>query len=408
MMAVGVVEIAVGVGVLAGRARLFGWVAAGWLLAIAVNLLTTGRYLDVAARDVALAVSRVRARAARARSHEPRRRPARPPTRTPRRSTPRARPAPAARRPPSASPPVTPPPGRGLLRAMKGPAEQGTFLVAERKARIDEVVAERTRTLTVVMEAFCDPQNVNAVLRTCEAFGVQELHVVEGPMKAWDRNKKISQNADKWLDVHRWRSSADCLGHLRAQGFAIYATHLGGGTRALGELSFAGKVALVFGNERRGVSDEAVRAPGRDVRHPDARLRAVLQRLGRRGDHPREGGRAARGRARPARRPPGGGGGRAARALLPARGEAARADREGGRGRGPAGRGAHRPPTEPPGRGQARAQRSQKPARSGGSGVSSRTRSPVRGCGSSRRQAWSAWRGEPQERRGRRRSARAG
>lgn len=57
MAIVGVVEIAVGLGVLVGRARLFGWVAAGWLLAIAVNLLLTGRYLDVAARDVALAVA---------------------------------------------------------------------------------------------------------------------------------------------------------------------------------------------------------------------------------------------------------------------------------------------------------------------------------------------------------------
>jgi tRNA (guanosine-2'-O-)-methyltransferase len=133
------------------------------------------------------------------------------------------------------------------------------YLVPERKARIDEVVASRTRTLTVVMEAFCDPQNVNAVLRTCEAFGIQELHAIEGPLKPYDRNKKISQNADKWLDVRRWRSTADCLAHLRAEGFAIYVTHLGPGSRPLAELSFAGKAALVFGNESRGVSDEALR-----------------------------------------------------------------------------------------------------------------------------------------------------
>jgi tRNA (guanosine-2'-O-)-methyltransferase len=132
------------------------------------------------------------------------------------------------------------------------------FLGPERKARIDEVVANRTRTLTVVMEAFCDPQNVNAVVRTCEAFGIQELHVVEGPMKPWDRNKKISQNADKWVDVRRWRSTGECLAHLEAEGFAIYVTHLGPRARPLGELSFAGKVALVFGNESRGVSDEAL------------------------------------------------------------------------------------------------------------------------------------------------------
>ncbi len=137
-------------------------------------------------------------------------------------------------------------------------AGQGDFLVPGRKARIDDVVSNRTRTLTVVMEAFCDPQNVNAVLRTCEAFGVQEIHVVEGPMKPYDRNKKISQNADKWLDVRRWKSTAECLDHLHADGFRVYATHLGEGSRPLASLSFAGKVALVFGNESRGVSAEAL------------------------------------------------------------------------------------------------------------------------------------------------------
>ena len=132
------------------------------------------------------------------------------------------------------------------------------FLLPERKERIDRAVANRTRTLTVVMEAFCDPQNVNAVLRTCEAFGVQEVHVVEGPMKPYDRNRKISQNADKWLDVTRWRSTGECLRALRGRGFSVYATHLGPGSRALSELSFAAKVALVFGNESRGVSGEAL------------------------------------------------------------------------------------------------------------------------------------------------------
>ena len=141
---------------------------------------------------------------------------------------------------------------------MGGHGGKAGFLGDERRRRVDEVVANRTRTLTVVMEAFCDPQNVNAVLRTCEAFGVQELHVVEGPMKPFDRNKKISQNADKWLDVRRWPSTRECLAHLRGEGFAVYATHLDERSRPLGELPFAGKVALVFGNEHRGVSDDAL------------------------------------------------------------------------------------------------------------------------------------------------------
>ncbi len=142
---------------------------------------------------------------------------------------------------------------------MTRPSFQAEFLVPARKARIDEVVEGRTRTLTVVMEAFCDPQNVNAVLRTCEAFGIQELHVVEGPMKPYHRNKKISQNADKWLEVRRWRTARECLEHLRERGYRLYATHLGGGARPLDELSFREKVALVFGNENRGVSAEALR-----------------------------------------------------------------------------------------------------------------------------------------------------
>jgi tRNA (guanosine-2'-O-)-methyltransferase len=134
------------------------------------------------------------------------------------------------------------------------------FLLPGRKQRIDEVVASRTRTLTVVMEVLGDPQNVNAVLRTAEAFGVQEVHVVEGPMKAFDRNKKISQNADKWLDVVRWKTTEACLAHLKGRGFAVYATHLGEGSRDLAELSFAPPVALVFGNEHRGVSEAALAA----------------------------------------------------------------------------------------------------------------------------------------------------
>jgi len=133
------------------------------------------------------------------------------------------------------------------------------FMLPERKARIDAVVAQLTRTLTVVMEAFADPQNTNAVLRTAESFGVQEVHVVEGPQKRYDRNKKISQNADKWLEVVRWKDTASCLAALKARGFLVYATHLGEGSRGLSDLSFAEPVALVFGNEHAGVSEEAQR-----------------------------------------------------------------------------------------------------------------------------------------------------
>jgi tRNA (guanosine-2'-O-)-methyltransferase len=148
--------------------------------------------------------------------------------------------------------------GAGRAAVDDGDEGSARILLPARKERIDRAVAERTRTLVVVLEAFCDPQNVNAVLRTCDAFGVQEVHVVEGPMKPYEKNKKISKNADKWLDVVRWRSSAECLTALRSRGFRVYATHLEDGAVPLGALRFDAPVALVFGNEHRGVSAEAL------------------------------------------------------------------------------------------------------------------------------------------------------
>ena len=79
-------------------------------------------------------------------------------------------------------------------------------------------------------------------------------------MKGFDRNKKISQNADKWLDVTRWRSTSECLASLKQRGFAIFVTWLGEGTVGLPELDFAGPVALVFGNESSGLRPETLAA----------------------------------------------------------------------------------------------------------------------------------------------------
>ena len=104
-------------------------------------------------------------------------------------------------------------------------------------------------------------------------------------MKPYERNKKISQNADKWLDVRRWRSTARVPRAPPAPRASHATSRTSTRARApLGELSFAGKVALVFGNEHRGVSEEALRAGRRELRHPHARLRAVAQRLGGGGD----------------------------------------------------------------------------------------------------------------------------
>jgi tRNA (guanosine-2'-O-)-methyltransferase len=77
-------------------------------------------------------------------------------------------------------------------------------------------------------------------------------------MKPYDRNKRISKNADKWLDIHRWKSTRACFEALRQKGFRIFSTHVDAGAKPLAALSFAGPVAIVLGNEHDGVSEEAI------------------------------------------------------------------------------------------------------------------------------------------------------
>src|SRR5688500_3016222 len=75
------------------------------------------------------------------------------------------------------------------------------LLVETRKERIDEVVALRTRTLVVVLDRLEDTFNMAAVLRSCEAMGIQEVHVIENPDQPFRPNLKVTQGCDKWLDI---------------------------------------------------------------------------------------------------------------------------------------------------------------------------------------------------------------
>jgi len=138
------------------------------------------------------------------------------------------------------------------------PPEPGELLLEDRQRRIDEVVAGRTRTLAVVLERLEDAFNMAAVLRTCEGMGVQDVHVVRNPEVAFQPNVAVTQGCDKWLDIHRHETFEECRAALKAAGFSIWVSAKREGARSLFELSFDGKVALVFGNERHGVSEEAL------------------------------------------------------------------------------------------------------------------------------------------------------
>lgn len=128
-----------------------------------------------------------------------------------------------------------------------------------REQRIREVLSRRQSDLTIVLENVHDSRNVSAVLRSCDAVGILGVHTIysvdQQPEHAFSR--KISGSAAKWIEVEHHASVADCYATLRANGFTIFATALRDDSVDLFDLDLARPVAIVFGNEMRGVSDEA-------------------------------------------------------------------------------------------------------------------------------------------------------
>ncbi len=130
-------------------------------------------------------------------------------------------------------------------------------LTERRREKFLNVARKRQVGLTVVMENIHDPHNVSAVLRSCDAVGVLQVELLYTVEKFPRIGKKSSSSASKWIQRRLHRSVDDCYRALRAEGFRICATHLTGDAVGLYDLDLTGKIALVFGNEHRGVSEEA-------------------------------------------------------------------------------------------------------------------------------------------------------
>ena len=132
------------------------------------------------------------------------------------------------------------------------------LLLPPRKDRIDAVIRGRTRTVTVVLDRLEDSFNMAAVLRTCEAMGLQEVHVIRNPDAPFAPNSKVTQGCDKWLDLHLHKDAKGCFERLKARGYRVLASAIEPKATSLFELAFDHRVALVFGNERLGVSSEVL------------------------------------------------------------------------------------------------------------------------------------------------------
>lgn len=134
----------------------------------------------------------------------------------------------------------------------------GPMLTPERIARIDTVLAARLASVITIVEDTYDPHNAAATIRTTEAIGLQELHVVE-PQLRFSAAKGVTRGAHKWIDLARWPRAEEAVAALHARGFRVYAT-LPGAQHSIDDVDVSSPIAVAFGNEHSGLTAEAIAA----------------------------------------------------------------------------------------------------------------------------------------------------
>jgi len=132
-------------------------------------------------------------------------------------------------------------------------------MTPERTDRLESVLSKRQPGLTVVLENVFDPHNVSAVMRTCDAVGIQDVYILNHKIAPHRKyGARSSSSAAKWLSIHEFTDANACFTELRKHFKKIYTTHLSTDAVSLHQLDLTEPVALVFGNEKFGVSEEII------------------------------------------------------------------------------------------------------------------------------------------------------
>lgn len=145
------------------------------------------------------------------------------------------------------------------------------FLSDNKRELFEKIIEERTKHVTVVLEDIFQSQNASAVLRSCDVFGIQDVHVIENK-NTYNINPHVVHGASKWVNIHKYNqkenNSLDCINELKEQGYKIYATTPHTEDCLIQDIPLDNKFALLFGTEQGGLSDTVMDSADRFVKIP--------------------------------------------------------------------------------------------------------------------------------------------
>ncbi len=136
-----------------------------------------------------------------------------------------------------------------------------SFISDNKSSLFNTIIQNRTRHITVALEDIYQSQNASAVLRTCDCFGVQDVHIIEN-RNTYSVNEDVALGSSKWLNLVKYNEGENntlhCYEALRAEGYKIIATTPHTDDTLLDDMPIDGKIALVFGTEMEGLSEIAI------------------------------------------------------------------------------------------------------------------------------------------------------
>ena len=142
-----------------------------------------------------------------------------------------------------------------------------TFITPQRRQRFIDILELRTRYITVALEDVFQMHNSSAVIRSCEVFGIQDCHLIEARFgKPLDKN--IALGAQQWVDAYSYADSLSCIKELREKGYKIVATSPHTDACLLDEYEINAPLALFFGTEKEGLSEEVLREADETIKIP--------------------------------------------------------------------------------------------------------------------------------------------